>query len=451
MGMRIRWARQRATTTSMKYPSAESVTLPAVLRERAEHVLRERKPTPTRLYADNPYGYELQLHEVELRMQNEALRDLHVEVAVARERYADLFEHAPMPYLVLDQDSSILEANLAAAKFLQLDRAQLIGSKLASFLEPSLAERFALHVRTVLGTAATQSIELSFRSREQGPREVRLECVRESLNPRQWRAALFDMTAQRQLQGQLERSRRLEAIGTFASGIAHDFSGLLAVVAGGADLALEQCQTGGDVIGPLRRVQRATVQGKAMVRQLLRYASGPEPEGNTLCMIDSAIRGAESSLRQLAGPSVDVALTLNAAGAEVSLDLGGPEEILQNLASNAQHALPNGGTLQIATKVVDAHVGHDPQSAIRRYVKLTVKDDGVGMDAETQRRVFEPFFTTKPRGKGTGLGLAMVYGIVKRSGGHVQLASEPGCGTTFEIYLPVSNAQPERAQQTRTS
>jgi PAS domain S-box-containing protein len=433
----------------MKYPSAESLTYP-VLRERAEQVLRERKPTPSRLYTDNPTGYELQLHEVELRMQNEALRDLHVEVAVARERYADLFEHAPMPYLVLDQDSSILEANQAAVRFLQIERRQLIGTKLASFLEPPLAERFALHVRKVLGSDSAHSIELSFRARDFGPREVRLECVREALQPRQWRAALFDITAQRQLQGQLERSRRLEAIGTFASGIAHDFSGLLAVVAGGADLALEQCQTGGDATGPLRRVQRAAVQGKAMVRQLLRYASGPEPEGSTLCIIDSAIRGSEPALRQLAGPNVELALKLDAPGAEVSLDLGGPEEILQNLASNAQPALPNGGTLQIATKVVDAHVGHDPECAVRRYVRLTVKDDGVGMDLETQRRVFEPFFTTKPRGKGTGLGLAMVHGIVKRAGGHVQLASEPGRGTTFEIYLPLSNGAVDRSQAAQT-
>jgi two-component system cell cycle sensor histidine kinase/response regulator CckA len=150
-----------------------------------------------------------------------------------------------------------------------------------------------------------------------------------------------------------------------------------------------------------------------------------------------AVRGAEQALRQLIGGAIDLRLRLNAPDAEVCLDLGGPEEILLNLASNAVHAMPEGGELVIETRTVVGNVGLDPRLPPQAFAVLCVSDTGRGMDPRTQARAFEPFFTTKSAGNGTGLGLAMVYGIVKRGGGHIQLASELRKGTTFQIYLPL--------------
>lgn len=399
------------------------------LEDAAEREAAERDPTLR----------ELRLHELELRMQNEALRELHVEVSLTRERYRELFAHAPVAYLVLDRESTVLDANVAAVRLLQLDRARLLGRKLSVFVDEPHVERFARHMRGALGGNEPQNTELCLVLPDGARRDVRFESARNHLNPQQWRAAVIDLTEVRQLERQLERSQRLEAIGTFAAGVAHDFSNLLAVVSGGADLALELVDMPELTTMPLERIKRAAAQGRKMVRQLLRFASGPESDSTGIFKLDAAVRGAEQALRQLIGGAVDLRLNLSAPNAEVCLDLGGPEEILLNLASNALHAMPDGGELTIETRTVVANVGLDPRLPAQSFALLSVSDTGRGMDPRTQARAFEPFFTTKSAGNGTGLGLAMVYGIIKRAGGHIQLTSELRKGTTFLIYLPLCN------------
>ena len=406
------------------------------LRARAESELRQLGSGLTD--REDPAHYELRLHELELRMQNEALRDLHVEVSINRERYRDLFEHAPVAYLLLDHETRILEANIAGCDLLHKERCALIGRKLSTLVDDSSVDRFVRHLRATLSSAQTQRCELSLMVDDERRCEVRIESVRNEANPQQLRSALVDLTAVRHLQRQLERAQRLEAIGTFASGIAHDFSNLLAVVAAGAEVALELIDAPDLAAMPLERIKRAAVQGRGMVRQLLRFAAGPQVDSMGVFTLDDVVRGAEDSLRQLLGPTVELQLSLSAPGAEVWLDLGGPEEILLNLASNALHAMSDGGELTVETQVLETNAGLDPRLPSQRYALLAVSDNGRGMDTRTQARAFEPFFTTKSPGNGTGLGLAMVYGIVKRAGGHIQLTSEPRLGTTFRIYLPLT-------------
>jgi PAS domain S-box-containing protein len=409
------------------------------LRARAEAALRESKPSA----AKDPTEYELQLHELELRMQNEALRELHVEVSINRERYRDLFEHAPVAYLLLDRDTRILEANIAAGDLLQRDRGDLIGRKLASFVDSMSIDRFTQHMRATMSSQATQCTEVPLLVADDRRCEVRIESVRNHLNPHECRSALVDLTALRQLQRQLERAQRLEAIGTFASGIAHDFSNLLAVVAAGADVATELIDAPDLASMPLERIKRAATQGRGMVRQLLRFASGPHVDSMAVYKLDDVVRGVGDSMRELLGPTVELKMRLNAPEAEVCLDLGGPDEILLNLASNALHAMPDGGELTVETQIVTANLGLDARLTSQTYALLSVSDTGRGMDTRTQARAFEPFFTTKSAGNGTGLGLAMVYGIVKRAGGHIQLTSELRLGTTFRIYLPLAAPEPD--------
>jgi PAS domain S-box-containing protein len=372
------------------------------------------------------------------RTRSDTLGDLRAELAIMRERYRELFDRAPVAYLSIDRSTSVVEANMAATELLQTEHATLIGRKLSSFVDAPSVERFTRQMRATMTSNAPQRGELLLVLADCARRDVRLESLRDPLDPQRCRVALVDVTALRQLQRQLERSQRLEAIGTFASGIAHDFSNLLGVVATGADVALDMIDTT-DLVGkPLQRIKRAALQGRGMVRQLLRFASGPESDSMAVFALDCAVAGAEGALRQLLGAAIDLRLRLSAPGVSVALDLGGPEEILLNLASNAMHAMPDGGKLTIETAVVDANVGLDPRLPPQVYALLSVSDTGRGMDLCTQARAFEPFFTTKSAGNGTGLGLSMVYGIVKRAGGHILLESELQVGTTFRIYLPVS-------------
>jgi PAS domain S-box-containing protein len=372
------------------------------------------------------------------RTRSDTLGDLRAELAIMRERYRELFDRAPVAYLSVDRSTSVVEANMAATELLQTEHAALIGRKLSSFVDAPSVERFARQMRATMTSNAPQRSELLLVLADSARRDVRLESLRDPLDPQRCRVALVDVTPLRQLQRQLERSQRLEAIGTFASGIAHDFSNLLGVVATGADVALELIDTNDLVGSPLQRIKRAALQGRGMVRQLLRFASGPECDSMAVFALDCAVAGAEGALRQLLGAAIDLRLRLSAPGVSVALDLGGPEEILLNLACNAMHAMPEGGELTIETAVVDANIGLDPRLPPQVYALLTVIDTGRGMDLCTQARAFEPFFTTKSAGSGTGLGLSMVYGIVKRAGGHIQLESELKVGTTFRIYLPVS-------------
>jgi PAS domain S-box-containing protein len=169
------------------------------------------------LQRSNPDNHELELHELELHMQNEALRELNIEATLHRERYRDLFEHAPVSYVVLDRDTRILDANVAACDLLRTERGALVGRKLSSFVDTPAVERFTRHLRATMASSDIQSTELSLSVADDGHCDVRIESVRNHLDPQQCRSALVDITALRQLQRQLERSQRLEAVGTFAS------------------------------------------------------------------------------------------------------------------------------------------------------------------------------------------------------------------------------------------
>jgi PAS domain S-box-containing protein len=355
------------------------------------------------------------------------------------ERYRELFAHAPVAALVLDCAGIVLDANIAACTLLQSDRRGVIGQNLAAFVDAPYADRFARYLSALTRGGETQVIELALVLSDSGRRDVRLEGTRDRGQVLQWRVSITDLSEVRRLERQLERSQRLEAIGTFAAGVAHDFANLLSVVVAGAELALELRDSPELLIVPLDRIKRAAGDGRRMVRQLLRYASGPEYDSTGIFKLDDAVRGAESAVRQILGPTIELHVRLGAPDAEVCLDLGGPEEILLNLAANALDAMPEGGELRIETRTVVANVGLDPRLPAQSFALLVVSDNGRGMDAKTQARAFEPFFTTKSAGHGTGLGLSMVFGIVTRAGGHIQLSSELRHGTTFGIYLPLCN------------
>ncbi|MFN2563687.1 MAG: PAS domain S-box protein [Gemmatimonadaceae bacterium] len=248
---------------------------------------------------------------------------------------------------------------------------------------------------------------------------------------------MADLTERRRLEDQLRQSQKMEAVGRLAGGVAHDFNNVLTVVKSFSEFLLEDL----DKLDPRRadveEIAKAADRAAALTRKLLAFSRKqvmrPEPLD-----LNGVVTGMEKMLRRLIGDDVRIATALDPELLPVEADPSSIEQVILNLALNARDAmLDGGGTLTIRTKN-ETLERTDAAWAIRpgRYAMLSVSDTGHGMDAATRARAFEPFFTTKPQGQGTGLGLAMVYGIVKQSGGHVWVDSKPDEGTTFTIYLP---------------
>jgi PAS domain S-box-containing protein len=247
-----------------------------------------------------------------------------------------------------------------------------------------------------------------------------------------------DVTEEKRLKAQFLQAQKMESVGRLAGGIAHDFNNLLTVINGTAELACDALTGDHPLRADFAEIQKAGERAAALTRQLLAFSRKQvsKPQILTLATLVADMR---SLLQRMIGE--DIALTLAPASgqAAVKADPGQIEQVLMNLVVNARDAMPNGGTLTIETKNVEiqnADDGHFESMYPGSYVLLSIRDTGTGMTEQTRARLFEPFFTTKEQGKGTGLGLATVYGIVEQSGGHITVETALGQGTTFRIYLP---------------
>jgi signal transduction histidine kinase/CheY-like chemotaxis protein len=247
-----------------------------------------------------------------------------------------------------------------------------------------------------------------------------------------------DITDLKRMEEHVRHSQRMEAIGRLAGGVAHDFNNLLTVINGYGELALLQSDEGDPKAQLLTEILSAGERASNLTRQLLAFSRKQmlDPE---VVDLNALIGEVLKMLRALIGEDVELAFIPGPDLGLVKVDPSQFEQVVINLAVNARDAMPEGGRLAIETRNVDRKVNEGAgESELRpgRYVQVAVSDSGHGMDAATKANIFEPFFTTKERGKGTGLGLAMVYGFLKQSGGHVEVDSEPGRGTTFRIHLP---------------
>ena len=257
--------------------------------------------------------------------------------------------------------------------------------------------------------------------------------------------ALRDITARRALEDQFRQAQKMEAVGRLAGGVAHDFNNLLTVIGSYADLMLEQLGPDDPWRPDVEEIRSATTAAAGLTKQLLAFSRQQVVLPRRVALEDIVAK-TEKMLRRLIGEDIALTTSLSSTPLYVTIDPSQLEHALMNLAVNARDAMPTGGELVITTAVVDLDDGfvrkHWPATP-GRFASLAVRDTGVGMDEKTRSRVFEPFFTTKELGKGTGLGLATVYGIIKQSGGFIWVDSEPGRGSTFSIHLPLAAGSAE--------
>ena len=253
-------------------------------------------------------------------------------------------------------------------------------------------------------------------------------------------AALERIAAQQELrrtEAQLRQAQKMEAVGRLAGGIAHDFNNLLTTILGTSDLLLEELPKEKQWREDVEEIRKAGDRAASLTRQLLAFSRKQVIEAATL-NLNETVSTVSNMLRRLIGEDIELVTRLDPALEMIRADPGQVEQVLMNLVVNSRDAMPSGGVLIIETANVQIETEKGGISGVPSgsYVMLAVSDNGIGMDAETQSHIFEPFYTTKEQGKGTGLGLATVYGIVRQSGGYVSVYSEPGVGTTFKVYLP---------------
>jgi PAS domain S-box-containing protein len=249
---------------------------------------------------------------------------------------------------------------------------------------------------------------------------------------------IVDITERKQFEGQLQQARRMEAVGRLAGGIAHDFNNLLTIIKGYTELALLRAKGLPELKTDIERIEDASERASGLVRQLLAFSRRQVLQPKVLDL-NGIVIGLDKLLRRLMDGDIEMLTVADKPVGAIKADPGQIEQVIMNLVVNARDAMPDGGRLIVETANVelDAIYARDHATVCPgRYVMLAVSDTGTGMSAETVAHIFEPFYTTKESGRGTGLGLSTVYGIVKQSGGYIWVYSETGRGTTFKVYLP---------------
>jgi PAS domain S-box-containing protein len=549
---------------------------PAELRKRAEEMARDHATgSPEHLEALSSEEtrrmlHELQVHQIELEMQNEELRMAQGELDAARARYFDLYNLAPVGYCTLSEPGLILEANLTAATLLGVTRSALDKKPITRFILREDQDIYYLHRKHLFETGEPHACELRMVKKDGAPFWARLEatvaqgadgppvgrvvlsditerkraekvlrkfkaifdtanfgaaigdlngvltyvndcfaavhgyeaqelaghplrwshnetqqeqvelllrqltcegsfkaqevghCRRDGTAfpmlmtghvvrdehgaPECFAATAIDLSERKALESQLQQAQKMESVGRLAGGVAHDFNNMLGVILGHTDLALMRVDPASPLQTDLMAIRKAAEHSADLTRQLLTFARKQTTAPKVLDL-NEAVEGMLEMLRRLIGEDIDLVWLPDKNLWPVKVDPSQIDQILANLCINARDAITGVGKLTIetgSTAFDEAYCAGHPGFAPGEYVLLAVSDNGSGMDKETQEKLFEPFYTTKAMGKGTGLGLATVYGIVKQNNGFINVYSEPGHGTTFKIYLPWHVGKAER-------
>ena len=390
-----------------------------------------------------------ELREAEERR---AHRDTEAALRASEASHATLVEKAPLGIYRSTPAGRFVAANDALARILgYASPADVLTLDMARDVYADPAERRRLIEQDTYTDRVYDELEATWKKKD-GTRILVQLSVRASRDAHgqveYYEAFVRDITGQRQLEAQLAQAQKMEAIGRLAGGVAHDFNNLLTVILSYSELLLQDMPSDAPTRDDIEQIRKAANGASELTRQLLAFSRQQVLQPKVVDL-NAAVSGIERLLGRVLREDIHLECSLAPDAGTVKVDPGQLEQVIMNLAVNARDAMPNGGRVTIETANVDideTYVQAHALAAPGRYVMLAVTDTGMGMDAATQARIFEPFFTTKEVGKGTGLGLATVQGIVQQSGGFIWVYSEPNHGTCFKVYLPRVDAPPSKAE-----
>jgi two-component system, cell cycle sensor histidine kinase and response regulator CckA len=363
----------------------------------------------------------------------------------ANARFLSVAQAASDAIVGADARGAITSWNQGAEIMFGYSAESIIGRSLTSLLPERYSERFGPGLKEEanvkegsVNSATVAGIEGLRRDGAEFPVELSLSSWEDGGSV-SYSIVIRDTTERKRLEAQLRQAAKMEAVGQLAGGVAHDFNNLLTVINCHVEMLREDSKDSPTQLEDINEIGEAAKRAESLTRQLLGFSRKQIQQPKVLDLNES-IKGMEKMLRRLVTEDIDLVVKPMPIAAHVCADPGQLDQLLMNLVVNASDAMPQGGTLTVEVTRVELEEPYFRERGVRpvvgSYVGLFVSDTGVGMDTGTQSRIFEPFFTTKGVGKGTGLGLATVYGIVKQSGGFIWVYSEVGHGTTFKVYLP---------------
>lgn len=368
-------------------------------------------------------------------------RKAEESLRASEECFRQFFENEPGYCYIVSPEKVILDVNRCALVAMGYTKDELVGKSLDVIYAPESGEKVKEIFSRFLQNGFVQDEELTVVASDGRKLTVLLSSsqVRDKDGTPLYSVSVQrDVTEYKRLEEQFRQAQKLEAIGHLAGGMAHDFNNILNVILGYSELSLRFLGPEQPLYNNIRNIKEAADRAASLVRQLLAF-SRKQPLRPKIVDLNDLLKRLDDMLRRLIGENIDLAIVKGKDLGMVRADPGQIEQIIMNLVVNARQAMPNGGRLTIETANIEideeytkrhAEIGQGP------HVMIAVKDTGCGMDRDTLSRIFEPFFTTKELGRGTGLGLSTVYGIVKQSGGSIWVDSEPGSGAIFKIYLP---------------